>query len=170
MKKTKLLVLLILCLALISCARQVKERSFSPPDATHRILIASDASDFKDTIRDRLVDNYVKFAHIDVVNVSNLNNVEGDTYDAILIMDTSMGWNRLNVSFKRFVDNLENKDRVVLFFTTGDNHWDYQYQDVDAVTSASIVENEKDVFEALRSRIDRVLASAGNASSRYPRQ
>lgn len=156
----KALALLSLCIMLFSCARYVKETSHLQADARYHILIASDASDFKDVIRNRLVDHYKTTSNIDVVNLSALENIQGEKYDAIVIMDSCWVKSHLNLSFKEFLDGLKDESHVVLFLTTGSHEWDYQYKSVDAITSASVVENEESVFKQLKSRIDKVLMGA----------
>lgn len=156
----KALVLLPLCIMLLSCARYVKESSHLQADARHHILIASDASDFKDAIRNRLVDHYKATANVDVVNLSTLENIQAEKYDAIVIMDSCWMKSHLNFSFKGFLDGLKDESHVVLFLTTGSHEWDYQYKNVDAITSASVVEDEEAVFKQLKSRIDSVLVRA----------
>jgi hypothetical protein len=153
---------LSLCLLLLSCARHVQETSFAKADAKHYMLIASDSSDFKDGVRNRIVDKYRETAHIDIVNISQLKSIHADKYNVVVIMDSCWGWSHLNLSFKKYIEGLESKEHVILFITTGGRDWDYQYKNVDAITSASVIENEQEVFELLSQRIDGVLLKAEN--------
>lgn len=148
---------LFLCVILLSCARHIKEDRFAQANAEYHILIASNPSEFKDGIRNRLIENYRTTANIDVVNISSLREIREDRYDAILIMDSCIAWSHLNLSFKSFLDDLERKDHVVLFLTTGGSEWDYQYRGLDAITSASVIDHQDDMFNQLKARIDEIL-------------
>ncbi len=150
------LFLLSLVMTAASCAR-VTETRFLQEDARYEILVASGASDFKDAVRSRIVEHYRPMANIEVIPIQSLGNVDEKQYDAMVIMDTCLFGNRLNVSMRSFLDDLENKDRLVLFFTMGSPEKECYYGDVDAVTSASAVGHEQAVFETLKGEIDRIL-------------
>ncbi len=157
--------LLVLCIALVSCARHVQEDRFIRADAAHRILIASSASEFKDALRSRLIDNYRPVANIEVIDIKALKEIDADAYDAIVIMDSCWARSHLNLSFKRFIDDLERNNHVILLLTTGSEQWDFTYENVDAVTSASLLDNQDKVFETLQKRIDEVLMKKPAATS-----
>ena len=153
---TGLLLLLLVMMTAASCAR-VTETRFLKEDAKYEILVASGASGFKDSVRSRIVEHYRPVANIDVITIQSLGHVDEKHYDAILIMDTCLFGNRLNLSLRTFLDALEDEDRLVLFLTMGSPEKECDYGDVDAITSASEVNHEQAVFEMLKKEIDRIL-------------
>ncbi|MGB5922262.1 MAG: hypothetical protein WBH36_08540, partial [Syntrophobacteria bacterium] len=124
------------------------------------LLIAGDSSDFKDGIRDRIIARYRNNGNIDVVNIDKLENIKPEDYDVILIMDTCIGCEDFNWSMKSFLDRLEDYDNVVLLMTTGYSHYEYSYGGVDAITAASRIADEEEIFTRLSEEIDRIIGDA----------
>ena len=160
--KTTLHVALWLAISLIflstySCTRSVKETRLSHENPGYSMIIASDASEFKDSIRNRIVERYQDDSNIDVVNINRLNEINPLDYDVVLIIDTTVAWSGFNPRLKTFLENNEIKDNVVVFMTAADPDWTYSYQGVDAIPSASVVENEEVKFEEIIQQIDQIL-------------
>ncbi|PNV86997.1 MAG: hypothetical protein C0610_03815 [Desulfobacteraceae bacterium] len=154
-------VLAIVALAfLASCTRNVKETQLTTENAKFNLLIAGDSSDFKDGIRDRIIARYRNNGNIDVVNIDKLENIKPEDYDVILIMDTCIGCEDFNWSMKSFLDRLEDYDNVVLLMTTGYSHYEYSYGGVDAITAASRIADEEEIFTRLSEEIDRIIGDA----------
>ena len=121
------------------------------------MIIASDSSEFKDHIRDRIIERYQDVGNIEVVNIKKLKEIKPADYDVVLIMDTTLACSGFNPSFKAFLEDNQHKDNVVLFMTAGDPDWTYSYQGVDAITSASEMENEDLKFQEITRRINKLL-------------
>ncbi|MDH3556654.1 MAG: hypothetical protein OEU80_12220 [Deltaproteobacteria bacterium] len=154
-------ILAIVALAfLASCTRNVKETQLTTENAKFNLLIAGDSSDFKDGIRDRIIARYRNNGNIDVVNIDKLENIKPEDYDVILIMDTCIGCEDFNWSMKSFLDRLEDYDNVVLLMTTGYSHYEYSYGGVDAITAASRIADEEEIFTRLSEEIDRIIGDA----------
>ena len=154
-------ILAIVALAfLASCTRNVKETQLTTENAKFNLLIAGDSSDFKDGIRDRIIARYRNNGNIDVVNIDKLENIRPEDYDVILIMDTCIGCEDFNWSMKSFLDRLEDYDNVVLLMTTGYSHYEYSYGGVDAITAASRIADEEEIFTRLSEEIDRIIGDA----------
>lgn len=145
---------------LASCTRNVKETQLTTENAKFNLLIAGDSSDFKDGIRDRIIARYRNNGNIDVVNIDKLENIKPEDYDVILIMDTCIGCEDFNWSMKGFLDRLEDYDNVVLLMTTGYSHYEYSYGGVDAITAASRIADEEEIFTRLSEEIDRIIGDA----------
>ena len=143
---------------LASCTRNVKETQFTAENAKFNLIIASDSSDFKDEIRNRIIDKYSNNGNIDVVNIDKLENIKPEDYDVILIIDTCIGCEDFNWSMKGFLDRLEDNNNVVVLMTTGYSHHEYSYGGVDAITAASRIANEEEVVTRLSEEIDRIIA------------
>ena len=154
-----ILTLAIVALAfLTSCTRNVKETQFTTENAKFNLLVAGDSSDFKDRVRNRIIARYRKNGNIDVVNINNLKDIRPEDYDVILIMDTCIGCEDFNWSMKSFLDRLEDNNNVVLFMTAANPNYEYSYGSVDAITSASRIENEEEIFTELSEEIDKIIA------------
>lgn len=154
-------VLAVVALAfLASCTRNVKETQLTTENAKFNLIIAGDSSDFKDEIRNRIIDRYSNNGNIDVVNIDKLENIRPEDYDVILIMDTCIGCEDFNWSMKGFLDRLEDNNNVVLLMTTGYSHYEYSYGGVDAITAASRTANEEEIFTRLSEEIDRIIGNA----------
>jgi hypothetical protein len=145
-------------LMLTACSKNLRETTLENPDASYRLIIAGDSSDFKDSIRDKVVNNYKDICHIQVVNLDKLEEIDYDQYDAVLIMDTLMAWGGFNQEVKTFINALQDNQKVVVFFSAGDAEAKYSYKGVDAITSASIVSNEDVVVDKLTQKIDLLLS------------
>ena len=154
-------VLAIVALAfLVSCTRNVKETQFTTENAKFNLLVAGDSSDFKDRVRNRIIARYSNSGNIDVVNIDKLENIRPEDYDVILIMDTCIGCEDFNWSMKGLLDRLEDNNNVVLLMTTGYSHYEYSYGGVDAITAASRIADEEEIFTRLSEEIDRILGDA----------
>ena len=122
------------------------------------MIIASDSSAFKDSIRNRIIQQYQDEGSIDVVNIKRLKEVNPLDYDVVLIIDTCLAWSGFNPSLNTFLEDNQTKDNVVVFMTAGDPDWTYSYKGVDAITSASVVENVEVKVKDILQQIDHILA------------
>ena len=145
---------------LASCTRNVRETQFTTENAAFNLIIAGDSSDFKDRLRNRIIAKYSNSGNIDVVNIKKLKNITPEDYDVILIMDTCIGCEDFNRSMKSFLDRLEDNNNVVLLMTTGYADYEYSYGGVDAITAASRIADEEEIFTRLSEEIDRILGNA----------
>ncbi len=156
-EKCNVALIVFLFLFIVSCTRNVTETQFITENTKFNLIIAGDSTDFKDRIRKKIITRYRKHGNIDVVNLNKLKNIRPEDYDVILIMDTCIAWGDFNWSMKRFLKKLKERDRVVLFMTAANPNWEYTYRDVDAITSASRIENEETIFAELSVEIDKVI-------------
>ena len=142
-----------------ACTQAVKETTYTTDTPRFEMLIAADASPFKDGIRERLIENYRDQGTVTQIGISNLKKIEPNDYDVILIMDTCLAWTHFNPSLKAFLDRNTDRHNVVLFITAGDPDWAFSHNGLDAVTAASEIENETLVLTKLMGRIDGILAT-----------
>ncbi len=150
-------VVVLMLAILLACARSVPEVRHVVVNAEFTLLIASDASQFKDAVRSRVFDHYKTYSNVEVVNIGRLKTLQADDFDAVLIIDTCLGWSRFNPSMKAFLDSAGDPDRVVLVLTVDDTDWDFTYQGVDAITAASRMEDESRLAENLIRQLDNIL-------------
>lgn len=158
MKKIPLSACVLIVLALcVSCTQKLREVTFVPQIKEYTMLIAGDSSEFKDSVRDKLIEKYRATCEIQVINISELKGVDSDLYDVVVIMDTCMAWSEFNPSLKAFLDNEKNRSKTVLSMTAGNPDWKFTYKDVDAITSASRAVNREFFFYQIDEGIQKVL-------------
>ena len=161
MKNTSTAILLLsfslIFLASNSCTSSVKENLLSRENPMFSMVIASDSSEFKDNIRNRIIQQYQNEGNIEIVNIKRLKDIDPTDYDVVLIIDTCLAWSGFNPTLNSFLEDNQSKANIVLFMTAGDPDWTYSYQGVDAITSASVVENEDVKFEEITQQINQLL-------------
>ena len=161
MKKSVFLTCLVLCVVLMaSCVKRLKEIRVVSEKPGHTLLIAGNSSAFKDKVRQRIIEKYKQTCTIHVVNVKALDERLAADYDVVLIMDTCVAWSVSSNSLKTFMDREQNRQKTVFAMTAGKSDWSYSYKGVDAITSASRVENEEVFFNRIDTGIERILAKA----------
>ncbi len=147
---------------LLACAGPAMKQHIVNPDAVFDLLVASDHTAFKQTIHDRLIERYRDQCNIDIVSVSQIEALKSENYDAIIIMDSTMAWSGFNFSVKQYLNTSIPKERVILVMTADDPDWQFNYNGVDAITSASAIENEEKLFTLITMQIDHILTSTKN--------
>lgn len=152
-----MIIILLILAVLQACARSVPEVRHAVVNARFSILIASDASDFKDAVRRRVFEHYKTYSNVEVVNIRRLKTIKADDFDAVLIIDTCLGWSHFNPTMKAFIDAAHQPEHVILFMTVDDTEWKFTYQSVDAITSASLIEDEERVAADLIQKLDQIL-------------
>lgn len=155
---TQLVVSILLIIAVMSCTRALKEQTFQTPQAQTNLLIAGDASEYKDLLRRSIIQNYQTRANIRVVNIDKLSQLSPEDYDAILIIDTCLAWTRFNPSVRSFLERPAVKARVVWFMTVDDTEERYHHHGVDAITAASVTANQQEVATRLTRQLDEILS------------
>jgi hypothetical protein len=159
MKRRICLAFTTLCFILVtSCSHKLDEIHMVPQQHRYSMVIAGDSSEFKDSVRQMVIDKYRSSCSIDVVNISQMKTLNGASYDVVVIMDTCMAWSGFNPSLKSFLDSIQNREKTVLSMTAGDPEWTYSYQGVDAITSASLIENQASFFARIDAKIESILS------------
>jgi len=156
--QSKFAIIILVLMLTFSCAKQIPEQRFVTENAKYDLLITGITSEFKANIISRIVDRYKDQGNIDLINLDKLDQMQCDDYDAILVMDSVKAWSLWNFSLKSFLKKTENCNNVVLLYTAGDPDWKYQYHELDAITSASQVEDQDRVFNELTYAIDVLIA------------
>jgi hypothetical protein len=158
LKRNFIIIVAMTLLFASSCTRNVKEMKLANENAKFKLIIAGDSSEYKDAIREDIISRYKKTAGIEVMNIEYLDTISEESYDVILIMDTCMAWGAFNPTVNRYLENAANKDNIVLFMTAGDPELEYSHEGVDAISSASVVENKEDVTAKLFEKIDGIIS------------
>jgi len=142
-----------------ACTRAVKEERLIAERPRFEMLIAADTSEFKDAVRERLLESYRGEGNITLMGVDGLRTIDPAAYDVILIMDTCLAWTHFNPSLMTFLADSPKLTHVVLLITAGDQEWTFSQGGLDAVTAASETENEERVAARLKEQIEGILAN-----------
>ena len=146
---------LMVSLALVlACAKKIPEQRFTAENPAYDLLITGVTSEFKADIIQRIIDRYKGKGNVDLVTLDHLDRLTCDDYDAILVMDSVRAWSLFNFSLKSFLEQTQDCGNVVLLYTAGNPNWKYQYHELDAVTSASQMDDQDRVFNELTYAID----------------
>lgn len=107
------------------------------PDASKRILIATQGSDYKNLMVDTLISRLKgKDVYIGVIDISGLDMISQENWEAEVIIHTTEGY-RLPESVKEYIEGVGNPDEVLLLITSGSGEWKPEDSKVDIITSAS---------------------------------
>ena len=153
-----LLVASALCMA--GCGKGLRVTELGAADAGSSILIASYPSEYKDRVRQGLVERYGDRARITLVPMNRLNSVEYRKYDVLVIIDELHAWQMFNTRTRWFVGKIDDDDvlkRLVLFFTAGKPSDRYTFMGIDAITAASEAQDHAGSVGKLAEKIDLIL-------------
>ena len=135
---------------------EVKAFEVNDTHFSKKLLIATQGSDFKNTITAGLVE-YFKgdSVYIKVIDVSELEKIDPDAFDAIALIHTWENW-KPPPSVRYFIDNNQNaKNKMVILTTSGEGS--YKMDEVDALTGESIVEEAPAYFDKIIDRLKPLL-------------
>lgn len=155
---TVITILLVALFSTLACTHSLKEQALTTHQAQMDLLIAGDASEYKDMLRSAIINNYRDRANIRVVNIDKLGQTDAENFDAFLIINTCLAWTRFNPNVLAFIEKPGVKEKVVWFMTVDDTDEQYQHHGVDAITAASSVENHQEVSDQLIRKIDAILS------------
>jgi hypothetical protein len=129
------------------------------PDLEHKILIASQGSDFKNALVDSLVKHLVqKQVYIKVIDVTALSEVDEDTWDAMVFIHTTEQW-KLQPDVSAYLDRAQDLSKITLVITSGSGEWRPQDYNIDVITSASRVHEIGSIVDRIMARLNLILAT-----------
>lgn len=169
MKKFRKSVLIILSILLIFIVfaiwykytysmGEAKTFEVNTVDMGSKLLIATQGSDFKNTVTQGIVDNYRSDSiFIKVIDVSALTEIIPDDYDAILVIHT-WEYEKPPASVSLFIEKEKShKDKIVVMTTSGPGT--SKMEGVDAITGESILEAAPAIVEMIIARLNRLLVT-----------
>ncbi|MFC1800213.1 tetratricopeptide repeat protein [Candidatus Eisenbacteria bacterium] len=117
--------------------RTAEPFEITAPDPARRVLIATQGSDFKNTLTRALCDSLRQSSvYIRGIDVGDLAEVNAEDWDRILIVNSFIIW--LNKDVDRFIARAKAPEKILVFVTSGGADWLPQPESaVDALTSAS---------------------------------
>jgi hypothetical protein len=126
-------------------------------DMGKKVLIATQGSDFKnimvDTLTSRLKNSDV---YVSVIDISGLNAINQEDWDAEVIIHTTEGW-KLPEVVKEYLDRIENPEEVMLIVTSGSGEWKPEGYKVDILTSASKVSDISKLADSIMVKVNSLL-------------
>jgi menaquinone-dependent protoporphyrinogen IX oxidase len=139
MKKTCLL-LVLFALFLSGCWESAPQMVKGDETSSKKVLIASDATNFKKEVVTKVVDALVNDGYFaKVIGLDDLKTVNSEQFGAIVIVNPLLYSNIDSRADDYIKANPEAKKKIILFVTAGIERSE-QYFSVDAVTGASVSE------------------------------
>ncbi|MCP4198114.1 MAG: hypothetical protein GY762_13275 [Proteobacteria bacterium] len=143
------------------------ETEYINEDAIYNIAIISHITVFKKNLIQLLIDEYKDQASIYFFEIANMTDVMADNYDVILIMDWCDGdlpslsdyASAESDPLATYIDDMSNPNSAILVVTTGpeNNYTCGNDTTVDAITSASSVDETSSVFSDITAQIDPII-------------
>jgi hypothetical protein len=107
------------------------------PHSENKILIASQGSDFKESLVDEIIYAFSNSeTFFSVIDCTSLCDVSAEEWDAIIIIHT-MQIHKMPAKAKEFLDKKTNCSNIMLVCTSGGGDEIVTKFDVDAISSAS---------------------------------
>ena len=125
------------------------------PESKHRVLIATQGSEFKDVMAARIIEHLKKKnVYIKVIDVTALPQINDDKWNAILVLHT---WENLKpqADSKVFLDRVQDLSKVIVLSTSGNGG--HKIEGVHAITSASVMTDIPSHILDIKNRLDSIL-------------
>ncbi|SHK39505.1 hypothetical protein SAMN02745216_03386 [Desulfatibacillum alkenivorans DSM 16219] len=152
--------LAVLLLLAAGCGpKRVSSVRYGSPSAGSKVLLATEDTEFKNTILKNVVKSYEgQDVFIQVESVPALDKINAEDFDAVVLINTCMAW-RVEPEIEAFIKKTADKQKIVLLTTTGDPDLNIEAPGVDSVTSASRMENADHVSQKIIGKINRILGA-----------
>jgi hypothetical protein len=143
---------------LFACARpSVKTAEFGDKKITDKVLIATEHSEFKDALLEKIKTSLSKQpVYVRIIDVNDIKSEPARYYDAVLIVNTCLAWNR-NQTVTKYVEKTSEKEKLIVL-TTMDKNCGTNLLAVDAISSASnpalVDDLAEKIINKIQSRLD----------------
>jgi len=117
-----------------------EEYQLNSQDNMRSLVIATQGSDFKNSISTAIVDRYKQDSiFIKVMDISSLSEVQLQEPTAMLVIHTWENW-KPPIEIKEFIERSSNHmEKIVVFTTSGEGS--YKMENIDAITGESKMMN-----------------------------
>ena len=122
--------------------------------AEFKVLIASQGSLFKNELTQSMVERLKNEFFLQVIDVSNLSNIDISMYDAIFIIHTWEIW-KPTYAVEKFIKSIDDHSRIYTVGTSGSG--DLKHADVDGISSASVIGEEDVIVEQAVEWLDTII-------------
>ena len=149
-------VMVFLNLIAWGCAQPIKTvESGAPATSNFSVLIASQNTKFKEAVVSEIYDELKRKAfYLKIVDVRHLRSQSTREFSAVVIISKSMA-GRPDPRVESFIDNHPQKDKFIVLTTGLASSWKPDTPGVDAISSASVMEQRDKIA---RSIVDKILA------------
>ena len=133
-----------------------------------KVLIASRNSEFKNAILQRIKDAFQdQDVYIKIIGIENLEDKDPNQYSATLIINTAMGW-KIDKKVESFLAKNGNLKSIIVLTTSngGDILPDLEGRNIDAISTASIIEKTEQVAETIINKLTSILEKDENIKGR----
>ncbi len=101
---------------------------------------------------------YEQQNRLEIIELSDLGDVETGDYDALVVMGARMGWLMFSGRELAFLRRLQHPAKLVMVMTAANAEWEWDRDDVDVITCASKAENVEPLYRDVSKRLDVLLA------------
>ncbi len=127
-----------------------------------KVLIATQHSQFKGEVLSEIKKALGKeVSYIKVVDVKRLPNESVDQYSALVILNSCMA-GRPDPRVESFIDEMPDKEKVVVLTTGRLDSWKPDSPEVDAITSASTMSETDAVAHEIADKVKVIIDSKNN--------
>jgi len=159
--KIYVLFLLFFAIYISGCAtKPIATTTIGAIDGRDRVLIATQGSKFKDAVVSRVVEDLEKNdLYIEITNLSALTNRSTEEFKAIVIIN-SYKYFSFNKHVRNFLENTNDYDqeKIVLLATAGSPHRMNKGKEVDAISSASKIDDVDNVSMDIVQRVSSIIS------------
>ncbi len=125
--------------------RSAIESETGDPGSSYRILIATQSSDFKNDIVDRLMVLYSDYeVFVKVTDISNLPEINPENWQGIALINTTIA-NQMNTDVEDFLERIGSSERTIALMTSGGGDYELPQLLIDGISTASRM-NETEKF------------------------
>lgn len=125
-----------------------------------KLLIATQGSEFKNTVTKGIVQNFENDSiFISVIDITLLEKIDSNVFDAIVLIHTWENW-KPPPEVKSFIERTTAyKNKIVVMTTSGEGT--YKMEEVDAIVGESIMKEAESVTDMINTRITLILEANG---------
>lgn len=124
-----------------------------------KLLIASRDSKFKQALVEKIIAAYkIGPVYIKTIGIEGLAKEDANAYSAVVIINTAMGWT-VDVPVEKFLKKFGKMDSIIVLTTAdgGDVLPDMRDRNIDAMSSASVMDQVGTLADTLIAKVDRLL-------------
>lgn len=155
MQKT-IIICLIGLIFIISCVQDMGLLEEGNRDASRKVLIAGQSSEFKEDVVNKVVKTLgTEEYYFKIIGLAELEKEKTKEYGAILLVTMIMA-RQIDGRVMQFIQNDPDNPKIIVFYTIGDQDYPPPQPDikVDAVSSASLSNRVNEVAEELAALIE----------------
>jgi len=158
-KKAAILLITFVLFSSLSCKDFLEEKNYGDSNAPSKILISGTSNDYIDTVVKKIVDKYSESAYLEIISLKALRKANLDDYDVVLITDEIQAWMAFNGLVRKYANNPNYQDKLIVLLTKGDPDYEWQAKsDVDVITAATPDNDDvTPTVNELFTRIDNIL-------------